>query len=602
MLQNFRKFSKAFLYIIIAAFVGTIIFAWGADITQSKGQKGIVGEVNGENIDYQQYSKMVDNYYQQASQASQREISNAEMIELRNKAWNDMVNDIEYTQLFNKLKMSITNTELAEHLKRFPPQFIQQHSEFQNDQGGFDYQKYLASMQDPRYSQFWIEVENIARHDIVNVKLQELAVTSALVTGEDVKQEYIDENELMKFEYALVMKDNMREPEIVNDTSEVQEYYKSHLDRYFKPAEAQLSYVEFKKLPTASDSLGTKQQIESIAQEVADSADFAELATNLSEDATAKNGGDLGWFSKGKMVKPFEDAAFALKDSGDVSPPVETQFGWHLIMKTGERTKDGEKQIRASHILIKFKPSGQTISDIQNQAQNFLEAAKASGFDQSAKDFGYEILQTGPFNKGSVCGALGQFPKANEFAFNNDVGTISPVMEDANRVIVAKVESYRPEGTRSFDESFGRASSDLLQKKLMDRAYAKAKTIHDLVVGGTSLEKAAEDNDALYDTTGMISRQGTIKRLGRDPNFLGVAFTLTTDKPLSEPIMTGKGAAVINLLDRQAPNLQGFAAVEDSLRQKLLGTQRQRTYSEWSTHLRNESTVKDYRDQIYGSF
>ena len=124
MLQNFRKFSKAFLYIIIAAFVGTIIFAWGADITQSKGQKGIVGEVNGENIDYQQYSKMVDNYYQQASQASQREISNAEMIKLRNKAWNDMVNDMEYTQLFNKLKMSITNTELAEHLKRFPPQFF----------------------------------------------------------------------------------------------------------------------------------------------------------------------------------------------------------------------------------------------------------------------------------------------------------------------------------------------------------------------------------------------------------------------------------------------------------------------------------------------
>jgi hypothetical protein len=197
---------------------------------------------------------------------------------------------------------------------------------------------------------------------------------------------------------------------------------------------------------------------------------------------------------------------------------------------------------------------------------------------------------------------MGQFPKANTFAFNNDVGTVSPVMEDANRIIVARIESYRPEGTRNFDESFNRASSDLTQKKLMDRAFEKAKTIHDLVASGTSLENAAEENDALYDTTGMISRQGSIMKLGRDPNFLGVAFTLTTDKPLSEAIMTGKGAAVINLLNRQAPNLQGFAAAQDSLQQKLTGSLRQRVYSEWMKKLQDESTVKDYRDEIYGTF
>ena len=130
MLQEFRKFSRAFLYIVIAAFVGTIIFAWGADITRSKGQKGIVGEVDGEEIDYRDYSNVVDNYYQRASSQSQREISQEEIVELRNRAWTDLVTNIVHKHIFDRLGLTTTKVELSEHLRRYPPQFIQQHPEF----------------------------------------------------------------------------------------------------------------------------------------------------------------------------------------------------------------------------------------------------------------------------------------------------------------------------------------------------------------------------------------------------------------------------------------------------------------------------------------
>ena len=63
---------------------------------------------------------------------------------------------------------------------------------------------------------------------------------------------------------------------------------------------------------------------------------FAELAKEKSEGPSGENGGDLGFFGRGKMAKPFEKKAFEL-DVGDVSDPVETQFGWHLIKKTDER-------------------------------------------------------------------------------------------------------------------------------------------------------------------------------------------------------------------------------------------------------------------------
>lgn len=63
---------------------------------------------------------------------------------------------------------------------------------------------------------------------------------------------------------------------------------------------------------------------------------FAELAKEKSEGPSGENGGDLGFFGRGKMAKPFEKKAFEL-DVGEVSEPVETQFGWHLIKKTDER-------------------------------------------------------------------------------------------------------------------------------------------------------------------------------------------------------------------------------------------------------------------------
>ncbi len=74
----------------------------------------------------------------------------------------------------------------------------------------------------------------------------------------------------------------------------------------------------------------TEDEINDLVQKLADGADFAELAQEYSLCPSGRQGGDLGFFGKGMMVKPFEDAAFAL-EVGEVSAPVETQFGWHLV-------------------------------------------------------------------------------------------------------------------------------------------------------------------------------------------------------------------------------------------------------------------------------
>lgn len=80
----------------------------------------------------------------------------------------------------------------------------------------------------------------------------------------------------------------------------------------------------------------TEEEAKNLLAEISSGKSFAELAEEYSLCPSGANGGDLGYFGRGMMVKPFEDAAFGLEKVGEISEPVQTQFGWHLIQLTGK--------------------------------------------------------------------------------------------------------------------------------------------------------------------------------------------------------------------------------------------------------------------------
>lgn len=107
------------------------------------------------------------------------------------------------------------------------------------------------------------------------------------------------------------------------------------------------------------DTKQSRAKAEELVKRARAGEDFAKLAQEFSQDRGSKAlGGDLGWFGRGEMLKPFEDAAFSLK-AGEVSGVVETQFGYHVIKVEGRRTQNGadgkpEDQVHARHILIRY--------------------------------------------------------------------------------------------------------------------------------------------------------------------------------------------------------------------------------------------------------
>ncbi len=79
----------------------------------------------------------------------------------------------------------------------------------------------------------------------------------------------------------------------------------------------------------------SEDEAKKLLEEIKGGKSFADAAKEVSLCPSGRDGGDLGFFKKGVMVKPFEDAAFAMKEIGEISEPVQTQFGWHLIQLTG---------------------------------------------------------------------------------------------------------------------------------------------------------------------------------------------------------------------------------------------------------------------------
>ncbi|MBW2171630.1 MAG: peptidylprolyl isomerase [Deltaproteobacteria bacterium] len=141
---------------------------------------------------------------------------------------------------------------------------------------------------------------------------------------------------------------------------EMRAYYDSNLDRFKQPEQVKASHILIKVDPEADESEKGKarKQIETIQKKVKKGEDFEALAKEHSGCPSSTKGGDLGYFGRGQMVKPFEDTAFALKP-GQVSDIVETRFGYHLIKVTDKKPA----------MTVPFEEVKERISERQKQQQ-----------------------------------------------------------------------------------------------------------------------------------------------------------------------------------------------------------------------------------------
>jgi len=591
-----RKLTKQILWIVIAAFVGTIIFAWGMEFSTGKQKKGIIATVNGQDVHLTSFQYLYDQALKEAEK-SEGEVDEQTVNQIREEVWNRMVNEYLLQQETKKRDITVADEELYEYLKRFPPKEIMENPSFQTKEGKFDYQKYLQALADPRVP--WDQLEPYVRSNLSLSKLQQSVISLVRVTDEEVRQYYIDDNEKVKVKYLQVPVSQFLQSNLSVSVPEVQAYYQAHKEDFKSDQSANLNYVVFEKKPSDMDEEKTKEKLIDIKKEIEEGGDFAELAKEYSEDkGSAINGGDLGWFGRGKMVEAFENAAFALKP-GEMSEPVKTQFGWHLIKVFDTKEDEKGKEIKASHILLKTQITQETLDQLKLEAEEFADRTKKSDLVKVAQEEKRPVSSTGWFAKGGYIRGIGTNAEVEEFAFTNKIGKTSPVIETSKAFYIFQVKERRPAGISPLEEVKGVINQKLSKVKADSLAYEEARRVFAQIKAGKGLEQAAKDNSAVYAETEELSRSPSASEIGNVPEFIGTSFSLSPQNPLSPPIKTDQGTFIIEFVSKTKIDDSLFASIKDSLSSVVLQNKQTQVYQDWFAQLRKSAKIEDHRSEYF---
>lgn len=249
--------------------------------------------------------------------------------------------------------------------------------------------------------------------------------------------------------------------------ADLKEYFEKNSLKYdvFPSAQADIAIVQIE--PSSEDKAKAKAEAENILKTLT-SENFKEKAKELSQGPSASNGGELGWFSKGDMVEPFQKAVFE-GEVGKVYPvPVETVFGYHLILI--EDRNDTEGKAKASHILITPKVSKETISSKEKEIAELKNklSSKEITFENLRKERP-DVIQSNSFriNDAGYISGLGYNEKLAKYILNAPENTVETVTIDDKIYIFDKTEDIKYQKAK-FENVKDRVLEDYLNSKAQE--------------------------------------------------------------------------------------------------------------------------------------
>jgi peptidyl-prolyl cis-trans isomerase D len=337
------------------------------------------------------------------------------------------------------------------------------------------------------------------------------AVVSAEPFAKDVKvddgeiKSFYDKNqvayhtpELAKIEYLVLTADALLAGTTI-DGADVKKQYDANLAQYSTAEERTVAHILVSVKPDAADAdrASAKKQAETLIASVrANPAKFGSVAREYSMDpGSAQQGGDLGTFARGTMVKAFEDAAFAA-NPGEIVGPVLTEFGWHIIKVNGVKAAHVqpfdevkvkiEAEMRQQHASQKFAASADQFQNlVYEQADGLAGAAKALNLKAETTPL-ITRAQAQALAKGNAKFVQTLFaPESIQGRRNTEAIEIGP-----NALIAARILDYKPAAPRPFDEVKDEIRRELLRKGASDLAQEAGRAKLALLNEGKSDKQA----------------------------------------------------------------------------------------------------------------
>ncbi len=320
-----------------------------------------------------------------------------------------------------------------------------------------------------------------------------------------------------------------------------------------------------------------------LAQAQANPGSFMMLALTNSDDSSAQQGGDLGYFGKNQMVKPFNDFVFA-NPVGKIGM-VETEFGYHIINVT-----DKQDAVRLATVALKIDPSEATTNEAYTKATKFEMDATGKDFAAVAKSAGLvvnPVVKAKPMDENF--GTVGNQRQIVKWSYDKDteVGAVKRFEIPNVGHVIAKLKKVNEKGLMTVEEAKPMVES-IIKNEM------KAKKIMDKMKGG-SLEAIAKANaTGVQNTPAATIENAVLNGVGMEPKVVGTAFGTAVNK-VSAPIQGNAGVYVVQTKSvTKAPKLPKY----DDYVNKLKGNAAQAA-SRALPALKNEADIKDNRLEFY---
>lgn len=600
MLQTMRSAAKWVWIFIAAAFVGGFLFAQTSGLLgrTTVGPTTAVAVVNGHEILYNDYLRQYQEEVQNQQQGNGRSLTEDEVRRIQNSTFDRMVMDVLLQQEYERRGIVVTNEEIQQYARVLPPPWVQQAPELQTE-GQFDMQKYLRLLSSSyaRQTGLLAGLEQYYRTEIPRRKLLDQIASGIYVTDAELWRIWRDQHDSAQVSFvAFRPQPDTALAKTISD-ADLREYFDKHKDDFRHPGRAVLTVVQIPRVVTAADSAAVRDHAIALRNEILGGAKFEDVAKRESADsASGANGGDLGKGAKGRFVPKFEEAASALK-VGEISQPVLTQFGYHLI-RLDERKGD---TLALHHILLRIQPSDSNEALIDRKADELSKMAASSEqgakLDSASKKLGLPELKVIAVEDQPAIYQGRTVPSVSAWAFGGaHAGETSELFDDESGYYLARLDSLTEGGEPNFDVVKPAVRQDVARERALDRLVPKAQQLA-TSAATSGLEAAAAQQSLSVEHSPMFTRGSFVPGLGQFNEAVGAAFGLPV-QAVSAPVRTSDAVIVERVDKRVQADSAAWRKQVDQQRQVRLQQLQQQRVQLFLQDLHDSAKIDDRRKQI----
>ena len=544
MLQTIRdRMSGPILWVVILAI--SLPFAiWGVQSFQGGGADPTIAKVGGVKITQAQFRNAYESAYEELQQrmGPNFDASTVDQAALRQSVLKRMIDGQVLKEYAQDSGYRIDDGTLRAYLESMP--YFQDQGHFSVDRYKTVLQTYLHTTPD--------RFEEEQRQSLPVEQLRSAVLESAFVTPVQQAQVWKLDHQERVFSYVVFDPAHYEASLQIGD-DQVQKRYDEKKSSYQAPERVKLNYVELalEQMPKAdppnddvlreiyerrkaslfstpeerkashilvafgADKAAAQKKAQELYEELKAGGDMTQLARDNSDDPGSRTkGGDLGWVRKGMMVPKFEEALFALSKPGDISPPVETQFGWHVIrldeLRPAQTKSFDDPSVRKQ--LVELWQQQDAAKNFQDQSTRLeqLSFENPSSLDAVTKALGLQQKTTDWFNRKGGTGISGN-AAVIAAAFSQEVlkdgDNSKPIAVDSGHIVVVRKAEYEAPRQLEFAEVKEQIRAELKTEQAAAKAAADAsgllKTVND---GGSTFEAAVKSLGLEPVSPGAIQR------------------------------------------------------------------------------------------------